>query len=79
LLAGGGSLADDVEPIEVVLQALEQEADVAIVYAGARGLTQRVITPFELDGAAVHAWCHLRDDERSFWLNSIRHAELVAG
>jgi hypothetical protein len=77
--AGGGSLADDVEPIEVVLQALEQEADVAIVYAGARGLTQRVITPFELDGAAVHAWCHLRDDERSFWLNSIRHAELVAG
>ena len=77
--AGGGSLADDDEPIAVVLHALEQEADVAIVYAGARGLTERVITPFELDGAAVHAWCHLRDDERSFRLNSIRHAELVAG
>jgi hypothetical protein len=74
----GGSLAGDAEPIAVVLQALEMEADVAIVYAGARGLTQRVITPFELDGAAVHAWCHLRDDERSFWLTSIQHAELVA-
>jgi hypothetical protein len=76
---GGGTLADDADPIAVVLQALEQEADVAIVYASARGLTQRVITPFELDGAALHAWCHLRDDERSFWLNSIRRAELVPG
>jgi DNA excision repair protein ERCC-3 len=77
--ATGGSPADDIGPIAVVLQALEQQTDVAIVYAGARGLTERVITPFELDGAAVHAWCHLRDDERSFWLNSIQHAELVAG
>lgn len=28
----------------------------------------------ELDGPAVHAFCHLRQDERSFWLGSIRHA-----
>jgi hypothetical protein len=75
---GSGSPDDDVGPIAVVLQALEQQTDVAIAYAGARGLTERVITPFELDGAAVHAWCHLRDDERFFWLNSIQHAELVA-
>lgn len=56
---------------------LEAELDVAIVYAGARGITERVIGSYELNGAAVLAWCHLRDDERSFWLNSIRAAELV--
>jgi predicted DNA-binding transcriptional regulator YafY len=57
-----------------VLNAIEQDADVFIVYAGARGTTHRQITPYEVEGAAVHAYCHLRDDERSFWLASILDA-----
>jgi predicted DNA-binding transcriptional regulator YafY len=63
------SLGED--PVEVVLQAIERGSDVSIVYAGAKGTTQRQITPHEIEGAAVHAYCHLRRDERSFWLASI--------
>ena len=61
-------------PIDVVLDAIENDSDVFIVYAGARGTTHRQITPYEVDGAAVHAHCHLRDDDRSFWVGSIREA-----
>jgi predicted DNA-binding transcriptional regulator YafY len=69
----------DDEPVEVVLDAIERGTDVFIVYAGARGTTQRQITPYEVEGAAVHAYCHLRADERSFWLASILDAVPVRG
>jgi hypothetical protein len=59
------------EPIDVVLRAIEQGSDVFIAYAGAGGTTERQITPYEIDGAAVRAYCHLHRDERSFWLASI--------
>jgi hypothetical protein len=62
------------DPVEVVLDAIERGTDVFIVYAGARGTTQRQITPYEVEGAAVHAHCHLRGDERLFWLASIQDA-----
>lgn len=65
---------DDCEPVEAILNAIERGSDVFIVYAGARGITERQITPYEVEGAAVHAYCHLREDERSFWLASIREA-----
>ena len=65
---------DEQDPVEVVLDAIERGTDVFIVYAGARGTTQRQITPYEVEGAAVHAYCHLRGDERSFWLASIQDA-----
>ncbi len=65
---------DTDDPVEVVLDAIERGADVFIVYAGARGMSERQITPYEVEGAAVHAYCHLRGDERSFWLASIREA-----
>jgi hypothetical protein len=68
----------DDDPVDVVLDAIERGSDVFIVYAGAKGTTQRMITPFEVQGAAVHAFCHLRRDERSFWLASIREAVPVA-
>jgi predicted DNA-binding transcriptional regulator YafY len=42
-----------------------------MVYAGARGVTHRVVTPIDVDESRLHAYCHLRDDERSFWLSSI--------
>lgn len=66
---------DDLFPLLVILDALEEEADVDILYAGARGFTSRRITPLELDGPRLHAWCHLRQDERAFWLQSIRDAK----
>lgn len=66
------------EPLDVLLEALEEECEVAIVYAGARGVTHRTITPLEIDDSRLRAWCHLRDDERSFWLRSVLAAEAVA-
>jgi len=65
------------DPIDVVLAALEEGADVRIRYAGARGLTERQVTPFDIDDARLHAWCHLREDERAFWLTSIQAASPV--
>ena len=64
-------------PLDVILDAIESDDDVVIVYAGARGVTKRQITPYEVEDAAVHAWCHLREDERSFWVASIRDATPV--
>jgi hypothetical protein len=67
---------EDEEPLDVILDAIERGSDVFIVYAGARGTTERQITPYEVEGAAVRAYCHMREDDRSFWLGSIR--EVVA-
>ena len=61
----------------MILDAIESDDDVVMVYAGARGVTKRQITPYEVEDAAVHAWCHLREDERSFWVASIRDATPV--
>lgn len=69
------SLATD--PIVAVLAALERGGDVFMVYAGARGISERVITPLEVDEARVRAYCHLRRDERTFWLSSIHAATEV--
>ena len=66
------------DPLQVVLDAIERESDVFIVYAGARGTTRRRITPYEVDGAELHAYCHLRAEERSFWLASIMGAVAAA-
>ena len=56
------------------LMALVKGTDLVIVYTGARGTTCRQITPYQVGGGAVHAYCHLRGEERSFWLASIREA-----
>ena len=64
-------------PLDALLRALEEGTDVHIRYAGARGVTERQVTPFEVDDARLHAWCHLRDDERAFWLTSIEAASPV--
>ena len=72
--AADRGLVAEVESLAAVLAAIEEEADLDIVYAGRRAVTERRITPLEIEGSALHAWCHLREDERSFWLASIRHA-----
>jgi hypothetical protein len=65
---------EDEEPVEVILEAIECGSDVFIVYAGAGGMTERQITPYEVEGAAIRAHCHMRGEDRSFWLGSIREA-----
>ena len=65
---------EDEEPIEVILEAIERGSDVFIVYAGAGGMTERQITPYEVDGAGVRAHCHMHREDRFFWLGSIREA-----
>jgi Helicase conserved C-terminal domain len=62
------------DPVDVVLDAIERGTDVFIVYSGAQGMTERQITPYEVEGAAVRAYCYPHGDERSFWLASIREA-----
>lgn len=79
MAAPARSSVTSAEPLVEVLLALEEESDLEITYAGARGLTHRRVTPIELDGSRLHAWCHLREDERSFWLHSIRSALPVEG
>ncbi len=65
------------DPIAVVLAALEEGTDVRIRYTGARGLTERQVTPLDIDDARLHAWCHLRGAGRAFWLTSIQEASPV--
>ena len=65
------------DPTDMVLDAIERGNDLFIVYAGAEGISERQITPYEVAGAAVHAYCHMRGDERCFWLASIQEAVAV--
>ena len=61
--------------LDVIVDALAEQADLNIVYAGADGLSARTITPIEILGAQLRAYCHLRRDERRFWLPAIQIAE----
>lgn len=69
---------DEPGPVQAVLEAIEAGTDLLIVYAGARGTTSRRITPYDVEGGAVSAYCHLRNDERSFWLHSIQDALVLS-
>jgi hypothetical protein len=62
---------EDSSPLDVILDAIEDETDVRITYAGADGITRRTITPIEINGAQVHALCHASADEHRFWIPSI--------
>jgi len=66
-----GQEVEDGSPLDVILNAIEDEADVQITYAGADGVTRRTITPIEIKGAQVHALCHASADEHRFWIPSI--------
>jgi hypothetical protein len=66
-----GEEGEDGSPLDVILNAIEDETDVRITYAGADGVTRRTITPIEIKGAQVHALCHASADEHRFWIPSI--------
>jgi hypothetical protein len=63
-------LADDER--RMLAQAIDSGAPVRIAYVDADGrATVRVIEEIELAGAAIEAWCRLREDERMFLLDRI--------
>ncbi|MGO9898335.1 MAG: hypothetical protein ACLP0J_01270 [Solirubrobacteraceae bacterium] len=66
-----GDQGEDSRPLDVILDAIEDETDVRITYAGADGITRRTITPIEIKGVQVHALCHASADEHRFWIPSI--------
>jgi hypothetical protein len=66
-----GEEREDGSPLDVILDAIEDEIDVRITYAGAGGVTRSTITPIEIKGAQVHALCHASADERRFWIPPI--------
>jgi predicted DNA-binding transcriptional regulator YafY len=37
--------------------------------------SRRVITPLDVVGGRMEAWCHLRDDERHFLISRIQRVE----
>ncbi len=67
----GGEDDGDDKPLDVILDAIDDETEVRITYAGADGITDRTITPIDVQGAQVHAWCHRSDGEHRFWIPSI--------
>ena len=73
----GNAAHETDDPIDAVLDAIDRGTDLFIVYAGAEGITERQITPYEVEGAAVQAYCHSHGGERSFWLSSIQEAVAV--
>jgi hypothetical protein len=81
---GNGRLSDgpdrDDDALAVVIDATTRGNDLLIVYAGAEGTTCRQITPYEVNAATVHAYCHVRGEDQWFWLASIQEAvELTNG
>lgn len=71
---GGGDAT-----LDVILDAIENEEEVIIVYAGARGVSHRCIRPIDVDGSQVRAVCNERGDEQRFWVGSIMAVAPVPG
>ena len=66
-------------PLDVIIEAIENEEEVVIVYAGARGVRQRCIRPIDVDGSQVVAVSGARGDESKFWIQSIIAAAALPG
>jgi hypothetical protein len=70
----------DEDPVEAVLDAIERGSDLFIAYAGAEGMTERHITPQQIEGAAVRPYCRLRrtgTSARSGWHRFAPRCRLV--
>jgi hypothetical protein len=63
------------DPVErrQLAYAIEHQLPVQLTYQSASGgITSRVISDIELEGGLLHAWCHLRDDDRVFAIDRIQ-------
>ena len=56
---------------EPLATAVRDGRPVTMRYAGPRGTSERVISPLLVQGQYLVAYCHLRDDERTFRLDRI--------
>lgn len=64
------------EEITLLGDALDTSARVEITYLdGNDRNSRRVITPLDVVGGRMEAWCHLRDDERHFLISRIQRVE----
>lgn len=68
---------------EPLNEAIARRRPVHIEYMGYTGSTQRIIQPlyatYHQGSIYLVAYCHLRDDQRTFRLDRIRRAEIVDG
>ena len=56
---------------EPLATTVRDRSPVTMRYAGPRGTSERVISPLYVEGLYLVAYCHLRDDERTFRLDRI--------
>ncbi|MET8628654.1 helicase C-terminal domain-containing protein [Kitasatospora sp. NPDC004669] len=58
--------------VRQLAHAVDERQAITIEYVGTSGnTTVRTLSRLELDAPYLHAWCHLRDDERVFTLSRI--------
>jgi DNA polymerase III epsilon subunit family exonuclease len=65
--------------VEHMRKAIEEGADVEIVYSGGKGQSSRRISPRHIKGMNVRAYCHLREEELDFRLDRILECAVVTG
>ncbi|HEU4675826.1 MAG TPA: helicase-associated domain-containing protein [Motilibacteraceae bacterium] len=72
-----GHLSDD--EVALLVEAERTGGEIVIEYVDQRGRwTERVVSDCVLDPPYLEAWCHLRDDEREFLLQSIQTVRRVS-
>ncbi len=65
--------------VEAIRSALMIHADIEITYRGSGGQTRRRVTPKDIRGMNMRAYCHLRKEDRDFRLDRIVEcSEVVA-
>jgi DNA polymerase III epsilon subunit family exonuclease len=64
--------------VESIRHALEAHSDLEISYRGSGGQTHRRVTPKNIKGMNMRAYCHLRKEDRDFRLDRIIEVYEVA-
>ncbi len=64
--------------VEHIRRAIEAHHDIEIAYRGSGGQTRRRVTPKDIRGMNMRAYCHLRKEDRDFRLDRILECAEVA-
>jgi DNA polymerase III epsilon subunit family exonuclease len=64
--------------VENIRRAIEIHVDLEIAYRGSGGQTRRRVTPMYIKGMNMHAYCHMRKEDRDFRLDRIVEVSEVA-
>jgi DNA polymerase III epsilon subunit len=64
--------------VESIRRAIAAHADLEIAYRGSGGQTRRRVTPKDIRGMSMRAYCHLRQEDRDFRLDRILECDEVA-